>query len=81
MNAFIGLKQIKENTNMFEVETVCQALIEIMDKIISNPNDSSIRSIKLDSVEVSTKLMPYSGGLESLFEIGFEEVLFSFKSN
>ena len=74
MNSFIGLKLIKENTNHSEVDTVCNALIQIMDKILASPNDSSKRSIKLDSDEVATKLMPYSGGLESLFEIGFEEV-------
>ncbi len=74
MDSFIGLKLIKENKNQDEILTVCNVLIQIMDNILANPNDLSYRSIKLDSDEVSTKLMPYSGGLESLFEIGFEEV-------
>lgn len=74
MSSFIGLERIKENSDPTEIQTVCQTLIKIIDNIIEDPNDSARRCIKLDSDEVSSKLMPYSGGLESLFEIGFEEV-------
>lgn len=61
MDGFIGLQRIKENKNQSEVREVCQALIKIIDDIITHPNDESKRRIKLDSYEVSTHLMPYSG--------------------
>ena len=73
MEKFIGLNRIKENTNKNEIIDVCQTLIQIFDGIITSPNDTSKRCIKLESEEVSMHLMPFTGGMETLFEIGFEE--------
>ena len=71
MDKFIGLKRIKEN-NQVDLQTVCELLMKIIQQIIENPNDSSKRNVKLDSLE---DLMILSGGMETLFEIGFIEVL------
>lgn len=73
MESFVGLNRIKENTNKSEIIKVCQTLIKIFDDIIKSPDDSSKRCIKLESDDVSMHLMPFTGGMETLFEIGFEE--------
>lgn len=73
MDSFVGLRRIKENSNRDEIQLICQTLIQIIDDIMMNPSDHSKRRIKLDSEQISTYLMPYSGGMETLFEIGFEE--------
>jgi len=71
MENFLGIRRIKENNDTKDLILICNALIEIIKKIIDNPNDESKRSIKLESLEV---LMSFSGGMETLFEIGFIEV-------
>ena len=71
MENFVGIKRIIENNEIKDVMVICNALIEIIKKIIDNPNDESNRNIKIESLEV---LMSLSGGMETLFEIGFIEV-------
>jgi hypothetical protein len=71
MENFLGIRRIKENNDTKDLILICNALIEIIKKIIDNPNDESKRNIKLESLEV---LMSFSGGMETLFEIGFIEV-------
>ena len=70
MDKFIGLKRIKEN-NEVDLQTVCGLLIQIIAEILENPNDLTKRNVKLDSLDI---LMTLSGGMETLFEIGFIEV-------
>ncbi len=70
MDKFIGLKRIKEN-NEVDLQTVCGILMKIIDEILENPNDITKRNVKLDSLDI---LMTLSGGMETLFEIGFIEV-------
>jgi len=70
MDKFIGLKRIKEN-NEVDLQTVCGILMKIIDEILENPNDITKRKVKLDSLDI---LMTLSGGMETLFEIGFIEV-------
>ena len=96
MESFVGLRRIKENADLNERKLVCETLIKIIDQILGEPCDPAKRRVKLDSEEVSTNLLPYSGekplpfinlililikfyskgGMETLFEIGFEEVLY-----
>lgn len=70
MNKLIGLKRIKENDQK-DILTICESLIEIIKTIIDNPSDLTKRKINLDKLEV---LMTLTGGMETLFEIGFIEV-------
>lgn len=70
----VGLKRILENSND-NIIKVCTTLINILSKIISKPNETENRRIRLDSSDVIENLMPFSGGLEVLFEIGFQEVI------
>ena len=72
MEKFIGLKRIKENNDPKDIPVICDSLREIIKLIIDHPNDESKRCIQLDSLET---LMSYSGGMETLFEIGFIEVI------
>lgn len=74
---FVGLKRIKENSKV-EIVKICETLIKILDSIIQKPNAPEPRRIFLESPDIIDNLMPYSGGLETLFEIGFVEVCFLF---
>jgi hypothetical protein len=75
MSDLIGFNRIKDNSKE-DILKICKSLLAIIEKIIKNPYDEQNRRLKLESEEVSKKLMPYSGGLEVLFEMGFEEVFF-----
>lgn len=48
--------------------------------VISNryPNEEKYRSIRIGNPTFSTKLLPVKGAVECLFEMGFEEVIYSF---
>jgi hypothetical protein len=70
----VGLKRILENSND-DIIKICTTLIKIFSSIVDKPNEAEHRRIRLDSSDVMENLMPYSGGLEVLFEIGFQEVL------
>ena len=70
----VGLKRILENSND-DIIKICTTLIKILSNIVDKPNETEHRRIRLESSDVMENLMPYSGGLEVLFEIGFQEVL------
>ena len=74
MENFVSLNRIKENPRD-KIDLICDTLIKIIDKIISDPNNGVARKLKIDSPEVFENLMPHSGAMELLFEIGFQEVL------
>ena len=61
MESFVGLRRIKENADSNERKLVCETLIQIFDRILGEPCDPAKRRVKLDSDEVSTNLLPYSG--------------------
>lgn len=76
MDKLIGLKRIKENAQS-EIQIICDTLVQILKPIVESPNDTSRRSVQLDSLE---NLMSLNGGIETLFEIGFIEVFnFTYK--
>lgn len=54
-------------------EIVYKALKEILENVLNNPTKFQFRKIHLLSENLVTNLMPFSGGLEFLFEIGFVE--------
>lgn len=73
MSDLAGINRIIENPPE-TISLICQTLLKIIQNILDNPNDSKPRRVALLSDEVANKLMPYSGGLEALFEMGFQEV-------
>ena len=70
---FVGLKRILENSNA-DIIKVCSTLVKIFMNILKTPSEVDSRRIRLDNPDIMDNLMPYSGGLETLFEIGFLEV-------
>jgi hypothetical protein len=72
------IDKIKEN-KYDDLKVVCLTLIKLLKEILNNPNDISKRKLFLDSDDVCNKLMPFSGGLETLFEIGFQDVIIIIK--
>ena len=73
MSGLVQLEKIKLNKKE-NINKICQTLIKIVKDIIESPQDLTKRRIRLESDEVINNLLPFSGGLETLFEIGFEEV-------
>ena len=69
----IGIEKIKENKKE-HILIICETLIKITQNIIQYPDDLNKRKVYLDSNDVLNNLMPYSGGLEVLFEMGFQEL-------
>ena len=53
-------------------------LIKFANNVINNPTDQKYRKIRLGNPVVESKLLPVSGALECLFEMGFEEVWMTF---
>jgi hypothetical protein len=70
---FVSIKKIKENEVTVRTK-LCVTLKNIVQKILENPDDKDCRKISLLNSDVVDDLMPFDGGLESLFEIGFVEV-------
>jgi hypothetical protein len=73
LNDITSLNRILEN-NDIQQQIVYKTLITIIENILKNPAAQEYRRIHLLSNELVENLMPFSGGLEFLFEIGFEEV-------
>lgn len=51
-----------------------EILLRLADNVIENPNEAKYRRIRVGNPLVQTKLLPYVGGLECLFDMGFLEV-------
>ncbi len=73
MPILVGFDRIKENTKEEKI-IICEILVKILTKIIDKPQDVEPRRLLLESPDVSENLMPFNGGLEVLFEMGFVEV-------
>jgi hypothetical protein len=70
---FVSIKKIKENEPETRVK-LCESLKKILGSILANPEADDSRRISLLSSDIVDNLMPFDGGLESLFEVGFVEV-------
>ncbi|CAF1128518.1 unnamed protein product [Brachionus calyciflorus] len=72
MSESLSLKRLKENSPK-DLNQLCETLIDLIQDLIDNPNNSKYKKLEIDSDLIASKLMPFSGGLELLFEIGYEE--------
>lgn len=72
MSDSIGLSRLKENSKK-EIQNLCKILLQLLNNILGYPDQSKYRKLFLHSELIAEKLMPFSGGLEILFEIGFQE--------
>ena len=67
-----SFKKIYENS--FEQQKlVFKGLKIILENVINNPLNNEFRKVRLLSENVVENLMPFNGGLEFLFELGFVE--------
>lgn len=61
--------------NSMEIYMNCtEVLLRIARNILNEPNNPKYRSISLGSNVVTSKLLPASGAMQCLFEMGFQEV-------
>ncbi|XP_060064096.1 peptide-N(4)-(N-acetyl-beta-glucosaminyl)asparagine amidase-like [Ylistrum balloti] len=67
------VKQLIDDNGKEEFLTASEILLKFADNIINHPNDSKYRKIRLSNPTVENKLLPVSGALECLFEMGFIE--------
>lgn len=68
------LETLKKNDPK-QVKIVCETLLRILRAVQTcAPGDETSRRIRLESDDVQYNLLPYEGGLEILFDMGFEEV-------
>ena len=71
---FASLAKIASENSPEQVGLVCATLVRLVEAILERPGEPALRRLRLNSADVAERLMPYSGGLELLFELGFEEV-------
>ena len=57
-----------------EALSAADVLLKIANNILNNPDNQKYRTLKVANAIVSSKLLPVSGAMECLFEMGFEEV-------
>ncbi|XP_063041866.1 peptide-N(4)-(N-acetyl-beta-glucosaminyl)asparagine amidase [Engraulis encrasicolus] len=67
-----GVSALCENTNEVFLD-VSKILLTYADNILRNPNEDKYKSIRIGNPTFSTKILPVSGAVECLFEMGFEE--------
>ena len=54
--------------------STAEVLLKIANNVLNNLGDPKYRTLKVGNAIVSSKLLPVSGAMECLFEMGFEEV-------
>ncbi|OWF52816.1 peptide-N(4)-(N-acetyl-beta-glucosaminyl)asparagine amidase-like [Mizuhopecten yessoensis] len=67
------VKQLITDNGKEDFLTASDILLKFADNIINHPNDPKYRKIRLSNPTVENKLLPVSGALECLFEMGFIE--------
>ncbi|KAF4518385.1 hypothetical protein B566_EDAN010477 [Ephemera danica] len=70
--------QLLDDNPLEVFETVSSLLLQICDNILNHPEEIKYRRLRLSNANVSTKLLPATGAIECLFEMGFEEADDSF---
>ena len=68
-----SVQEIAKNSNE-EVLEVVEILLKFANNIISDPKNEKYRRIRVGNPVVMDKLMPVSGAVQCLFEMGFTEV-------
>ena len=54
---------------------LCKILLRITGNIIQHPKEEKYRQLRISNKIIMEKLLPASGGIQCLFEIGFIEVI------
>ena len=69
-----SLLQLKRNASEI-FDAAVDILLTFANNIIKYPSESKYRRIRVGNEAVTEKLLPASGAIDCLFEMGFEEVL------
>ena len=72
LSQVLSVKRIMENSKE-QQKIIYKTLKKILENVLNNPTTNEYRKVHLLSENIVENLMPYSGGLEFLFEIGFVE--------
>ncbi|XP_069137511.1 peptide-N(4)-(N-acetyl-beta-glucosaminyl)asparagine amidase-like [Argopecten irradians] len=67
------VKQLIADNGKEDFLTASEILLKFADNIINHPNEPKYRKIRLANPIIENKLLPVSGALECLFEMGFIE--------
>ena len=52
----------------------CDILLKLASNVIKEPSNTKFRAIRASNPKIMDKLLPVSGAMQCLFEMGFEEV-------
>ena len=68
----IDTLKIDNPSNILEL---CRLLLRISGNILQHPKDEKYRQLRISNKIVMEKLLPASGGIQCIFEMGFVEVI------
>ena len=72
MEEITSVKLLFEENPADEALSAADVLLKIANNILNNPDNQKYRTLKVENAVVSSKLLPVSGAMECLFEMGFE---------
>lgn len=55
-------------------DSALRIMFEMCENIVNYPDNAKYRKLRIANSTISTKLLPVSGAIECLFELGFIEV-------
>jgi len=70
-----AVQQLVNENSSQDFLTASEILLKFANNILKSPNEPKYRKIRLGNPTVESKLLPVSGAMECLFEMGFTEVL------
>ena len=70
---FSSVALLCENSDSVFIDT-SQVLLRLANNILTHPNESKYRRVRLANATIQDKLLTVTGGMEALFDMGFVEV-------
>lgn len=71
-----SIDSLEENPKEIFLKVI-SILIKLAENVINNPTEPKYRKIRLENQTISKFILPSIGGMESLFDMGFQEVCIS----
>ncbi|KAJ8304846.1 hypothetical protein KUTeg_018429 [Tegillarca granosa] len=68
-----SVRQLVNDNSKNDFTEAAGILLKFANNIINNPTEEKYKRIRLNNPTIENKLLPVSGALECLFEMGFEE--------
>ncbi|CAG5118015.1 unnamed protein product [Candidula unifasciata] len=73
-SSYSSVRQLVSDNSKEEFIAAADILIKFARNILENPADKKYRRIRISNQVIQNKLLSVSGGMECLFEMGFEEI-------